>query len=233
MDAQKLDQLERLTVLHEKGALSESEFRREKSILLNRPRKGVAAAPGEPAHRDGSARELRVVSGAAGPPADRARRAAPPRRRRRRPPPSRVGMLFAWLLWILFSIGGLAAMQDGQSLVALLLLLCGLLFAPPFQRLLSAYFAPVLRMAFTAVAAFAVLGIGLEGPGAAKAVPTGDTPAEMAEALRAYLEHGFAVRGERVREGIARPWRTAWEDLVWSRGAATALLDDWHRNREP
>jgi hypothetical protein len=38
-------------------------------------------------------------------------------------------------------------------------------------------------------------------------------------------------RGERAREGIARPWRKVWSDLLWARVAGRSVYEEWRADR--
>lgn len=196
MDSEQIELLERLARLRESGFLSEEEFTREKESLLagrrKRPLGLVVPGPG------------RIPS---------PRRAGPPPPRGRGPA---LGRLLGWVLWLLSSFGGLWSLQQGDVLFALVLLVCGLLFSPPFQRLLGAYVGPWLRYLVTGVALFCILGVG-----SAPVRADGSRFGTLAERLR--------ERCARLHRGIVTPWQELGHDLDWSRSAASALYDEWKR----
>jgi len=224
MDAEQMDLLERLARLRDLGAISRREFRREKEAIFRAPPR-IAPVP------------LRAVpaSGHGGPgaapaiPAPRAGYRAP--RERGEPEGTlfeRAGRLVGWVLWTLFSIGGLDALLDQDPLQALSLLLAGLCFAPPFHRLLATRLALPTRVLVTFVSVIAALGIGAAPPVDA-ASPAAALP--EAAACGGAVSRVVEARGERARAGIARPLRKLWSDLLWARVAGRSAYEEWRADR--
>lgn len=231
MDAEQMELLERLARLRDLGALSRREFQREKQAVLRAPvRPAMVQLRALPA--PGQAAAAVAVQPAAPPPAPPP---APSRPRHARVQPEstlleRVGRQAGWVLWTLFSIGGLDALIDRDPLEALSLLLCGLLFAPPFHRLLATRMGLPLRLLVTLVGVLVALGIGTAPPGhAAGLVPM--LPPRAAAACSEAVSHAALVGGERAREGIARPWRKFWTDLLWARVAGRSVYEEWRAAR--
>jgi hypothetical protein len=229
MDAEQMELLERVARLRELGAISRREFAREKQAILRAPPRpapvhlravpaigAAAVAGGTPcAAADG------VVSVA-----------APPRPRvaalvNEASLLSRVGRAAGWVLWTLFSIGGLDALLRHDAAEALALLLCGLLLAPPLHRLLATRMSLPTRLAITALGAALALGIGA-APKAGAATPASPVAAAACSEVVARVVDD---RGERAREGIARPWRRFWSDLLWARVAGLSLYEEWRGSR--
>jgi hypothetical protein len=233
MDGEQMELLERLARLRELGAISRREFAREKeSILRAPPRPAPVVLRAVPALAAGAAAPALVAAVEAPP-----RIGAPPRARpsgaalAERPLLGRIGQLAGWLMWTLFSVGGLDALLRHDALEALAFLVCGLLCAPPLHRLLALRMSSFPRLALTLLGVLLVLGIGAEPARAS-------VPAQGAEASRAAVHACGAVvadavgeRGLRAREGIVRPWREFWHDLVWARVAGASLYDAWRGSR--
>jgi len=229
MDAEQMELLERLARLRDLGAISRREFQREKeSVLRVAPRQTTVHLRALPAPGQVSA-AVAVVPQAPLP------LPAPPRSRAatERSEPSlldRLGRIAGWVLWTLFSIGGLDALIDHDPLEALSLLLCGLLLAPPFHRLLATRLALPTRLAITMVGVIAALGIGAAPPGhTGRLAPI--LPPQAAAACGEAVSHAAVAGGERAREGIARPWRKFWTDMVWARVAGLAAFEEWRSGR--
>jgi hypothetical protein len=231
MEAEQMELLERLARLRDLGAISRREFQREKEAVLRETPRPVGVrlralpAPGQASSASG------VVSpGPALLPAPARRRVAPAPA----PPEAtlleRLGRYAGWILWTLFSIGGLDALIDRDPLEALSLLLCGLVLAPPFHRLLATRLALPTRAVVTAVGMIAALGIGAAPPGHIGTPAPLLSPQAAAVCGEAVSQAAFAG-GERAREGIARPWRKFWSDMVWARVAGVAVLEEWRDNR--
>jgi hypothetical protein len=229
MDAEQMELLERLARLRGLGAIGRREFAREKESILRAPPRPApvllrALPPPGAAVEGGSAAP--VAAGAV------LSVAAPPRRHGSLLAPdhsllARAGGAGGWILWTLFSIGGLDALLRHDALEALALLLCGLLLAPPFHRLLATRMSLPSRLMLTALGAALALGIG-------SARPAGASPRLANSATTACGEvvtHVVGERGERAREGIARPWRKFWSDLAWARVAGVSLYDEWRSSR--
>jgi len=220
MDAEQMDLLERLARLRELGAISRSEFRREKEAIFRAPPRPLPVqlrALPSPGQAGPGAAPAIPMPGAVAP---RARVAAPPEPDRTLL--ERIGLLVGWSLWTLFSIGGLDALLDQDPLLALSLLVAGLFFAPPLQRLLALHLALPTRLLVTLLGAIAALGIGSASSVAVQPVAAGSAAA-CQEAVSDVVES----RGERAREGIARPWRKVWSDLLWARIAGRSVYDEW------
>ena len=220
MDAEQMDLLERLARLRELGAISRSEFRREKEAIFRAPPRPLPV-------------QLRALPspGQAGPgavPAIPLPGPVAPRPRVARPPEpdrtllERTGLLAGWGLWTLFSIGGLDALLDHDPLQALSLLVAGLFFAPPLHRLLALHLALPTRLLITLLGAIAALGIGSANSAAVQPAAAGSAAA-CQEAVSEVVES----RGERARDGIARPWRKVWTDLLWARVAGRSAYEEW------
>ena len=231
MDAEQMELLERLARLRDLGAISRREFQREKaSVLRAAPRSASVRLRALPAPGQTQAAVAVVPQGpVALPPPPRSRSRAEPE-----PPESslleRLFRYLGWALWTLFSIGGLNALIDHDPLEALSLLLCGLLLAPPFHRLLATRLALPTRLAVTAVGVIAALGIGTAPPGhTGRLAPI--LPPEAAAACGEAVSHAAVAGGERAREGIARPWRKFWTDLLWARVAGVSALEEWRASR--
>jgi hypothetical protein len=226
MDAEQMDLLERLARLRDLGAISRREFRREKDAIFRAlPRPApvplrALPAPGAP--------------GQAGSPASPAAPSASTRpRARTEPDPTlleRAGRVAGWVLWTLFSIGGLDALLDRDPLSALSLLVAGLCFAPPLHRLLALRMALPTRLLATALGVIAALGIGT-APSVHAARPAAAVPPEAARACGEVVSSVVEGRSERAREGIARPWRKFWSDLVWARVAGLSAYEEWRATR--
>jgi hypothetical protein len=229
MEAEQMDLLERLARLRDLGAISRREFQREKEAVLREvPRPVSVRLRALPAPGQASAAVGVVSPGPAPLPPPAPRRAAPA------PPEAtlveRLCRYAGWILWTLFSIGGLAALLDRDPLEALSLLLCGLLLAPPFHRLLATRLALPTRVVITAVGMIAALGIGTAPPGHT-GPPAPLLPPKAAAACGEAVSHAALAGGERAREGIARPWLEFWSDVVWARVAAIAVLEEWQGGR--
>ncbi len=225
MDAEQMDLLERLARLRDLGAISRPEFRREKEAIFRAPPRpapvqlralpapgqaGPAAAPSIPTPIPAAARP----------------RVAP--REPERTLLERAGLLAGWLLWTLFSIGGLDALLDQDPLQALALLVAGLCFAPPFHRLLAPRLALPTRLLIAFLGVIAALGIGSAPSGGKPAAAVSpQAAAACGEAVSKVVEH----RGERAREGIARPWRRFWGDLLWAHVAGRSVYEEWRAGR--
>jgi len=222
MDAEQMDLLERLARLRELGAISRREFASEKQAILRALPRSVPVplralpAPGAP--------------GAAG-------TTVPPRAALaalRDPEPSslaRVGRIAGWLLWTAFSVGGLDALLARDALLALSLLVSGLFFSPPLHRLLATRMGLTARLAITAAGVLAALGVVSAAPGRAT-VAAGHAPrAEAAAACGDYVSDEVGARGAVAREGIARPWRKVWADLLWARVAGASLYQEWRADQ--
>jgi len=229
MDSEQMELLERVARLRELGAISRREFAREKQAILRAPPRPA------PVHLRAlpPAGAAAVAGGAAcAAPGSVVSVAAPPR-----PHPSalsnevsllsRLGRAAGWALWTLFSIGGLDALLRHDAADALALLLCGLLLAPPFHRLLATRLALPTRLALTALCAALALGIGAGPRAGAAATVAPATAAACGEAVSQVVDE----RGARAREGIVRPWRNFLGDLRWARVAGLALYDEWRASR--
>ena len=229
MDTEQMDLLERLARLRDLGAISRREFQREKEAVLRAPARPAAVhlralpAPGQ------------TAAAVAMPPALAPLPPAPARPRGPAAPPEATllerGFRYAgWTLWTLFSIGGLDALIDQKPLEALSLLVCGLLLAPPFHRLLATRMGLPIRLLVTLMGVIAALGIGTAPPGQpAGLVPT--LPPKAAAACGEAVSHAALAGGARAREGIARPWRKFWSDLLWARVAGLSVLEEWRAGR--
>jgi hypothetical protein len=224
MDAEQMDLLERLARLRDLGAISRREFRREKEAIFRAPPRPAPVqlralpAPGQ------------VGPGAPAIPTI----AAAPRPRVAPPAPERsllerAGLLTGWALWTLFSIGGLDALLDQDPLQALSLLVAGLFFAPPLHRLLALHLALPTRLLVTLLGAIAALGIGSANSAAVQ--PAATVPPKVAAACQEAVSEVVESRGERAREGIARPWRKVWSDLLWARVAGRSVYEEWRADR--
>jgi hypothetical protein len=226
MDAEQMDLLERLARLRELGAISRREFRREKEAIFRAPPRPVPV-PLRALPAPGAAGPAAVVTGLAVAAAPAARGRPP----RRSDPEStlfeRAGRFAGWILWTLFSIGGLHALLDQDPLQALSLLVAGLLFAPPLHRLLATRMALPTRLAITLIGVLAALGIGSASSSGAKKAALPPQAAACGEAVSRVVE----ARGERARDGIARPWRKVWSDLVWARIAGRSAWEEWRATR--
>ena len=229
MDAEQMDLLERLARLRDLGAISRREFQREKEAVLRAPARPATVqlralpAPGQTA--------AAVALPPPGPPLLPA--PARPRASAARSEATlleRLCRYAGWILWTLFSIGGLDALIDRDPLEALSLLVCGLLLAPPFHRLLATRMALPTRLLLTLLGVIAALGIGAAPPGhAAGLVPA--LPPKAAAACGEAISHAALAGGERAREGITRPWRKFWTDLLWARLAGSSVLEEWRAAR--
>jgi len=222
MDAEQMDLLERLARLRDLGAISRREFRREKEAIFRAPPRPVPV-------------QLRALPtlGQSGPVAVPASCGAPPAAPRpsltRREPEAtlleRVGRVTGWTLWTLFSIGGLDALLDEDPLQSLSLLVAGLCFAPPFHRLLATRLALPTRLLVTVLGVIAALGIGAAPPVGARGAPAAAVSPQAAACGEA-VSNVVEVRGEKAREGIARPWRKFWSDLLWVRVAGRSVYEE-------
>jgi len=221
MDAEQMDLLERLARLRELGAISRREFSREKATILRTLPRAVPVplralpAPGTPgAAAPASAASVRAlqeleVGGVA-----------------------RAGRIVGWLLWTAFSVGGLDALIGSDPLLALSLLLCGLFFSPPLQRLLATRMGPTARLALTAAGVLAALGMVAVVPDRATAAPRRSNEAEAAAAACGeFVSGAVGARGAVASEGIARPWRKVWSDLLWARVAGASIYAEWRSDR--
>jgi len=229
MDAEQMELLERLARLRDLGAISRREFMREKEAVLRAPpRPATTYLRALPAPGQAAAAVAIVPPNAAPTPA--VARPRPVAARPESTPIERLGRYAGWVLWTLFSIGGLDALIDRDPLEALSLLCCGLLLAPPLHRLLATRMAMPTRLAVTLVGAFVVLGIGAAPPGrAAGLAPV--LPPKAAAACGQAISQTAQLGGERASEGIARPWRKFWTDLSWARIAGLAALEEWRAGR--
>lgn len=229
MDAEQMELLERLARLRDLGAISRREFLREKEAVLRAPPRPATVhlralpAPG-------------AAAAAVSVPAPRPSTVSAPSRPRpsAAPPPTsllgRLGRYAGWILWTLFSVGGLHALANREPLEALSLLVCGLLISPPLHRLLATRLAFPTRLAITIVGLVVALGIGTAPPGhAAGLVPL--IPSQAAAACGEAVSDAAGIGAVRAREGIARPWRKLWNDLVWARTAGHAALQEWQASR--
>jgi hypothetical protein len=228
MDPEQMELLERLARLRELRGISRREFRREKEAILRAPPLRPASAPLRALPAPGAAAPtLAVVSSPAPFPPPR------PRLVRMEPEPTaleRIGLVVGWILWTLFSIGGLDALLDPDPLLSLALLVAGLLVSPPFHRLLATRFALPTHVVITALGLLAALGIGATPPGQASSA-VAPVPPAAASACGKAVSQVVEERGERARKGIARPWRRFWGDLVWARVAGHSLYRDWRNGR--
>ena len=226
MDAEQMDLLERLARLRDLGAISRSEFRREKEAIFRAPPRPLPVqlralpAPGHAG--SGPAPAIPTIPAA---PRPRVAPSAPDRTL-----PERVGLLAGWALWTLFSIGGLDALLDEDPLLALSLLVAGLFFSPPLHRLLALHLALPTRLLVTVLGAIAALGIGSANPATA-ARPAGGVSPQAAAACQEAVSEVVENRGERAREGIARPWRKFWSDLLWAHVAGRSVYEEWRAGR--
>jgi hypothetical protein len=225
MDAEQMELLERLARLRDLGAISRREFQREKEAVLRAPpRPSTVHLRALPAPGPGAAAVAVVPPG---PPT----LSAPARPRAATAPSEatpieRLCRYAGWVLWTLFSIGGLHALIDRDPLEALSLLLCGLLLAPPFHRLLATRMALPTRLLITGVGLIAALGIGVAPPGhTGRLAPI--LPPKAAAACGEAVSHAALSGGERAREGIARPWRKFLTDLRRAHVAGLAALEEW------
>jgi hypothetical protein len=220
MDAEQMDLLERLARLRELGAISRREFSREKATILRAlphsvPVLRALPAPGAPGAAAATALSARAalqeleVGGVA-----------------------RAGRIAGWLLWTAFSVGGLDALIGRDPLLALALLVSGLFFSPPLQRLLATRMGPTARLTLTAAGVLAALGIVTAAPGRATASARRSNEADAAAAACSeFVSGAVGARGEVAREGIARPWRKVWSDLLWARVAGSSLYAEWRSDR--
>jgi len=224
MDAEQMDLLERLARLRELGAISRREFAREKeAILRTLPRSVPVPLRALPA--PGAAAAAGAVAGGAAV-------------ARRMPPEpdegavARAGRIAGWVLWMAFSVGGLDALIGQDPLLALSMLVSGLCFSPPLHRLLATRMGTTARLALTSAAVLAALGMVNAAPGRATAAAR---PARAAEAAATacgeFVSEEVEVRGAVAREGIARPWRKVWSDLLWARVAGASLYQEWRTAR--
>jgi hypothetical protein len=218
MDAEQMDLLERLARLRDLGAVSRREFAREKEAILRALPRSVAVplralpAPG--------------AGGAAVAPASAARLAL------YEPEVgglARAGRIAGWLLWTAFSVGGLDALIGRDPLLALSLLVSGLLFSPPLHRLLATRMGLTARLALTAAGVLAALGIASSAPGRATAAARASSP--EAAACGDFVSGAVGERSALARDGIVRPWRKVWSDLIWARVAGASLYAEWLTDR--
>ena len=218
MDAEQMDLLERLARLRELGAISRREFSREKATILRTLPRAVPVplralpAPG-PGGAAGTALPHRAALAAL-----------------RDPEPggvARVGRIAGWLLWTAFSVGGLDALIARDALLALSLLVCGLLFSPPLHRLLALHMGTTARLAITAAGVLAALGMVSAAPGRVTAAARQAPHSDAAAACGDYVSDEVGARSAVAREGIARPWRKVWTDLIWARVAGASLYQEW------
>lgn len=225
MDAEQMELLERLARLRDLGAISRREFVREKEAVLRAlPRPAAVHLRALPAPGP-------AVAAVAMPPPPAAVASAPARPRKAAVRDEstrfeRLGRAAGWILWTLFSIGGLDALLDQDPLYALSLLCCGLLLAPPFHRLLATRLALPTRLAVTLIGLLAALGIGSAPPGAAPGLAPA-LPPQAAAACGEALSDAARAGGARAREGIVRPWRKLWTDLGWARIAGLSAFEAW------
>lgn len=230
MDAEQMELLERLARLRDLGAISRREFQREKESVLRAPPRPVTVhlralpAPGQTA----AAVALAPPSLPATPAPARPR--PPAAAREKSTLLERLGRYAGWILWTLFSIGGLDALIDRDPLEALSLLCVGLLLAPPFHRLLATRIALPTRLVITLVGVLVALGIGSAPQGHAAGLAPVLSPKAAAACTEAISEAARSG-GERAREGIVRPWRKFWTDLRWARVAGRSVLEDWRVGR--
>lgn len=227
MDAEQMELLERLARLRDLGAISRREFQREKEAVLRAPpRPATVHLRALPAPGQNAAAVAVLPPGPPSLPAPARPRAAPAPAQAEITLLERLCRYAGWVLWTLFSIGGLDALIDRDPLEALSLLLCGLLVAPPFHRLLATRMALPTRLLITLVGVISALGIGTAPPG-----HTGPLapilPPQAAAACGEAVSHAALAGGERAREGIARPWRKFLTDLRWARVAGLAALEEW------
>lgn len=222
MDAEQMDLLERLARLRDLGAISRSEFAREKEAILRAlPRSVPVPLRALPAPGAGGAAAAAPASG------------RPARVARREPEAgglARVGRIAGWLLWTAFSVGGLDALIGRDALLALSLLVSGLLFAPPLHRLLATRMGITTRLALTAAGVLAALGMAGTAPGRATAAARAVSP-EAAAACGDFVSETVGERSALARDGIVRPWRKVWTDLLWARVAGVSLYADWRTDR--
>ncbi len=224
MDAEQMDLLERLARLRDLGAISRREFRREKEAIFRAPPRPVPV-------------QLRALPalGQAGPVAAPPSCGAPPAATRpslaRREPEAtwlqRVGRVTGWILWTLFSIGGLDALLDQDPVQALSLLVAGLCLAPPFHRLLATRLALPTHLLVTDLGVIAALGFGAAPPAGAGSGKPAAALSPQAAACGEAVSNAVEVRGEKAREGIARPWRKFWSELLWARVAGRTVYEEW------
>ena len=217
MDAEQMDLLERLARLRELGAISRREFSREKATILRALPRSVPVplravpAPGAPAAATSvsarTALQELEIGGVA-----------------------RAGRIAGWLLWTAFSVGGLDALIGRDPLLALSLLVSGLFFSPPLQRLLATRMGPTARLALTAAGVLVALGIVTVSPGRATARRSNEAEAAAA-ACSEFVSGAVGARREVAREGISRPWRRVWSDLLWARVAGSSLYQEWRAER--
>ena len=230
MDAEQMDLLERLARLRDLGAISRREFRREKDAIFRALPRPIPV-PLRALPMPGQLGPVSAATGPAGRPASAGR--ARPSAGRCEPEATlveRVGRVAGWVLWTLFSIGGLDALLDRDALQALSLLVAGLFFSPPLHRLLALRMALPSRLVVTAVGVIAALGIGT-APSVHAAEPAA-VPREVAQACGEVVSQVVEGRGERAREGIARPWRKVWSDLLWARVAGFSAYEEWLATRD-
>jgi hypothetical protein len=225
MDAEQMDLLERLARLRDLGAISRSEFRREKEAIFRAPPRPMPVqlralpAPGQA----GTGAAPAIPTPIAAAPRPRVAPIAPERTLL-----ERLGLYAGWILWTLFSIGGLDALLDEDPLQALSLLVAGLCFAPPLHRLLALHLALPTRILVTLLGAIAALGIGSAQSAGAR--PAAARP-QAAAVCQEAVEEVALRRGERAREGIVRPWRKFWSDLLWAHVAGRSAYEDWRAGR--
>jgi hypothetical protein len=223
MDVEQMELLERLARLRELGAISRSEFRREKEAIFRAPPRALPVP-------------LRALPapGTAGPGAAPASAGALPATARARlarieAEPTlveHVGRIAGWVFWALFSLGGLDALLARDPLESLSLLVAGLFFAPPLHRLLALRLSLLARLAILVAGVIAALGIG-SAPRAATARAAAAAGREASAACGEVVSRVVEDRRERARAGIARPWVELWEELRWARVAGRSALEEW------
>jgi hypothetical protein len=216
MDAEQMDLLERLARLRDLGAISRREFAREKEAILRALPRSVPVP-------------LRALPAPGGGAVSVAPASAVPARLARVEPEAgglaRVGRIAGWLLWMAFSVGGLDALIRRDALLALALLVSGLLFAPPLHRLLATRMGIATRLTLTAAGVLAALGMAGSAPGRPNA--TARTASPEAAACGDFVSETVGERGAVARDGIVRPWRKVWTDLLWARVAGASLYAEW------
>src|SRR5262245_20140079 len=220
MDAEQMDLLERLARLRELGAISRREFAREKATILRAIPRSVPVplravpGPGAPAAAAATSVSARTalqeleIGGAA-----------------------RAGRIAGWLLWTAFSFGGLDALLGRDPLLALSLLVSGLFFSPPLHRLLATRMGTTARLAITAAGVLAALGMVSAAPGRATGAAGHGPGSDAAAACGDFVSDEVGARSAIAREGITRPWRKVWTDLIWARVAGASLYQDWRADR--
>ena len=220
MDAEQMDLLERLARLRDLGAISRREFAREKEAILRAlPRSVPAPLRALPAPGTGGATAAPAI-------------AMPARLALREPEAgglARAGRIAGWLLWMAFSVGGLDALIGRDPLLALSLLVSGLFFAPPLHRLLATRMGMTARLALTAAGVLAALGMASSAPGRATAAERAASP--EAAACGDFVSGAVGERSALARDGIVRPWRKVWTDLLWARVAGASLYAEWRTAR--